>query len=169
MFRAGLESSPWQHIDDTSTRVDGVGHYCHIVSNPLFTIYSTTRRKDRLTVITVLRGQQGSRFVVNEEALALAKTLGVSDGYLDVFRTLPQDHEMDEATFTEAFVKAMGCVSKAARRKMFDAAAIAAYHAQNEIPVVNTLLSDDAKQFRVITLARGLCWIHEGRHSCLPG
>jgi hypothetical protein len=35
-------SSPWQHIDQTSTRVDGQNQHCNIVCNPLYTIYSTT-------------------------------------------------------------------------------------------------------------------------------
>ncbi len=30
IYRAGLESSSWQHIDDTGTRVNGENQYCHI-------------------------------------------------------------------------------------------------------------------------------------------
>src|SRR5437764_5463209 len=36
-LRAGLASSPYQHLDDTSTRVDGEAHYCQILCNPLYT------------------------------------------------------------------------------------------------------------------------------------
>ena len=32
------------------------------------------------------------------------------------------------------------------------------------MPVVQTLLGDDARQFDEITEERALCWIHEGRH-----
>jgi len=35
LYQAGLASSPWQHLDDTSTRVNGQNGYCHIVCNPL--------------------------------------------------------------------------------------------------------------------------------------
>ena len=35
VYQAGLASSPWQHLDDTSTRVNGQNGYCHIVCNPL--------------------------------------------------------------------------------------------------------------------------------------
>src|SRR5712691_13154465 len=34
LYQAGLASSPWQHLDDTSTRVHGQNGYCHIVCNP---------------------------------------------------------------------------------------------------------------------------------------
>jgi hypothetical protein len=34
-----LRSSPWQHFDQTSTRVDGVNQQCNIVCNPLYTVF----------------------------------------------------------------------------------------------------------------------------------
>src|SRR5207249_11926973 len=50
LYQAGLASSPWQHLDDTSTRVNGRNGYCHIVCNPLYTAYFTTedRKSTRL-------------------------------------------------------------------------------------------------------------------------
>ena len=45
-----------------------------------------------------------------------------------------------------------------------EASAIAAYHRQTEIPIIDVLLSDDAPQFKKLTLEQALCWIHEGRH-----
>jgi len=53
--RAGLASSPAQHLDETSTRVDGVEEQCHILCGPLYTLYRTTPRKDRQAVLDVLR------------------------------------------------------------------------------------------------------------------
>src|ERR1019366_259203 len=35
IVEAGLASSPWQHMDDTGTRVDGENHHCQILCNPL--------------------------------------------------------------------------------------------------------------------------------------
>ena len=74
---AGLESSPWQQIDDTGTRVNGVNQYCHVLGNPLYTVYQTMPSKDRPTVLAVLRGLETPHFLVNEEAVALAAKLGV--------------------------------------------------------------------------------------------
>src|SRR5437867_106304 len=36
--RAGLASSPWQHLDDTSTRVAGQNWHCHVLGNGLFSV-----------------------------------------------------------------------------------------------------------------------------------
>ena len=78
LYRAGLSSSPWQHLDDTSTRVNGQNGYGHIVCNPLYTAYVTTPAKDRLTVIDVLTNHRPRRFLVNEEALGDVEVCGLS-------------------------------------------------------------------------------------------
>jgi Holliday junction resolvasome RuvABC ATP-dependent DNA helicase subunit len=44
----GLRSSPWQHLDDTATRVNGDNQHCHVVCNPLYTAFFTTASQDRL-------------------------------------------------------------------------------------------------------------------------
>ena len=69
-YEAGLRSSPWQHYDDTSTRVAGQDQVCHIVGNPLYSAYFTAPRKDRLTVLDVLRNQAPRVYRVNAEALS---------------------------------------------------------------------------------------------------
>jgi hypothetical protein len=69
VVEAGLSSSVWQHIDDTGTRVDGENQHCHILCNPLFAAYFTTARKDRLTVLDVLRNGRERVFRISAEAL----------------------------------------------------------------------------------------------------
>ena len=78
MYQAGLSSSPWQHLDDTATRVNGQNHHCHVVNNPLYSAYLTTPSKDRLSVIDVLRNGQPRTFRLNGEALRYLATAGVS-------------------------------------------------------------------------------------------
>jgi hypothetical protein len=34
IYAAGLRSSPWQHLDDAATRVNGQNEHCHVVCNP---------------------------------------------------------------------------------------------------------------------------------------
>jgi hypothetical protein len=46
LYLAGLRASPYQQIDDTATRVDGVNQHCHVVCNPLYTVYFTSDKKD---------------------------------------------------------------------------------------------------------------------------
>ncbi len=165
VHRAGLESSPWQQTDDTGQRVDGVNQYCHVLGNPLYSIYRTMPRKDRPTVLAVLRGTETPRYLVNDDAIALAAAMGVSGAVLSWFQErLPRDREMDEKNFTERYDEAMTFVKGQAKRKLFEAAALAAYRTQTDVPVVHTLLGDDARQFDGLTDGRSLCWVHEGRH-----
>ncbi len=44
------------------------------------------------------------------------------------------------------------------------AAAIVYYRHQTSVPVVDTLVCDDAGQFKLLTDRLALCWIHAGRH-----
>lgn len=49
------------------------------------------------------------------------------------------------------------------RTAMFGAAAVAAYHAEKGVPLVDTLLCDDAAEVHWLTHAIQLCWVHDGR------
>lgn len=69
IYAAGLRSSPWQHLDDTATRVNVDNQHCHVVCNPLYTVFLTTERKNRLTVLDVLRNLQARSFRINQEAV----------------------------------------------------------------------------------------------------
>ena len=165
IHRAGLASSPWQQLDDTGQRVNGVNQFCHVLGNPLYSIYRTLPRKDRPTVLAVLRGTDTPRYLVNDKAVGFAAGLDVSGAVLSYFQErLPWDVELDEAAFTAAYASGLGWIDGQAKRKLFEAAALAAYHAQSEIAVVRTLLGDDARQFDELVDERALCWVHEGRH-----
>ena len=50
------------------------------------------------------------------------------------------------------------------RQAILGAAGVAAYHAEEGLPVVHMLLCDDAPQYNWLTEEMGLCWVHEGRH-----
>jgi len=47
VLKAGLASTPYQHLDDTSTRVDGELQYCQILCNALYTAYLSLPRRRR--------------------------------------------------------------------------------------------------------------------------
>ncbi len=45
-----------------------------------------------------------------------------------------------------------------------DALAVAAYHAQTNVPIVAWLLSDDATVYDHLSEGHALCWVHDWRH-----
>src|SRR2546429_6376055 len=93
IVEAGLSSSPWQHIDDTGTPVNGRNWHCQVLCNPLYTAYTTTIRKNRLTVIDVLRNQRGRIFRLNKEAFGLMRQFKVSQRVLDQLRQMLSGQE----------------------------------------------------------------------------
>ena len=164
LYQAGLASSPWQHLDDTSTRVNGQNGYCHIVCNPLYTAYFTTAAKDRRTIIDVLTNHRPRRFLVNAEALDFMEACGLSTVRRQQVEQLPAGTLMDEATMQARLEEDVPGLGPQQRKWILDATAVAAYHADVECPVVRLLVCDDAPQFTLVTEELALCWVHAGRH-----
>ena len=164
IVHAGLASSPWQHMDDTGTRVDGQNRHCQVICNPLYAAYFTTERKDRLTVIDVLRNLRERVFRMNDEAFGFIRQFGLPVRVIEGLRNVPRDQNLSEAEFRcwlDAHIFVLGPQQ---RSRILEAAAVAAYHAEVEYPVIRLLLCDDAPQFKLVTEELALCWIHDGRH-----
>jgi Transposase IS66 family len=164
VYEAGLRSGPWQHIDDTATRVDGQNQHCQVVDNPLHTTYRTTEAKDRLTIIDVLRNGHPRTFRLNAEALGYLEQAGVSGVTRQKLLALPQDQDLDEATIQQLLDSQLPGLGAQQRKWVLDATAVAAYHLQTDWPIVRLLICDGAGQFTWVTEDLALCWVHEGRH-----
>ena len=164
VYTAGLSSSAWQHTDHTGTRVNGQNQQCQIVCNPLYTAYFTTEKKDRLSVLQVLQNNRPLTFRFNAETLELLETLKVPAWAREQAATLSTERELSQPEVAAWLDKQLPTLGAQHRVRVLDAAAIAAYHAQVEFPVIRLLVCDDAPQFNWITDELALCWIHEGRH-----
>jgi Transposase IS66 family len=164
IYAAGLRSSPWQHLDDTATRVQGDNWHCHVVCNPLYTAFFTTASKDRLSILDVLRNLRVRTFRVNPEAIDFLHVFGLSQRIVRTVQGLPQDRDLSEAEFDHLLAERLPRLGPQQRTRILEAAAVAAYHAQLEFPIVKLLVCDDAPQFNWLTEELALCWVHEGRH-----
>jgi hypothetical protein len=164
LYEAGLRSSCWQHIDDTGTRVNGQNQYCHVVCNPLYTAYFTTDKKSRLKVLDVLNNLRDRTFRLNPEAYQFLDLFSLPARVIDELKKFPQEQSLSEKEFTGLLDKHLPKLGVQQRTHIMEAAAVAAYHAQLEFPVVRLLICDDAPQFKWITEELALCWIHDGRH-----
>jgi len=71
---------------------------------------------------------------------------------------------MEEATFLHELDVRLPILNKQHRSAVLSAAAIAAYHAERGVSIVQTLVCDDAPQFKWLTRWLALCWVHGGRH-----
>lgn len=164
VYEAGLRSSPWHNSDDTVTRVNGRNHHAHVVGNPLYTTYITTERKDRLTILDVLRNGAPRVYRVNEEALSYLATLGLTTAACAALRQWPWEQDLTEEAFTDWLAATLPGLGPHQRLWVREGTAVAAYQAQTDWPVVQALMVDDAPQYKGLTEDLALCWVHEGRH-----
>lgn len=165
VLQAGLESSPWQHLDSTGTRVDGTNQHCHVLCNPFYTAYCTLPAKDRMTMLRVLLGGTDPVFRCNELALTLFKHLGLAAKWsTKLTELLPREQDWQENQLDQWLDQHLPKLGSQLRKLIKDALAIAAYRTQTLWPVVQLLVCDDAPQFNWLTIELALCWIHEFRH-----
>jgi hypothetical protein len=163
LYRSGIANSGHVQVDDTGGRVNGVNQYCHIVCSPLFTAYHTTPGKDRLTLLAVLTDFAPPRYIYNQHACGLLDLFNLSGkARVAIDAQLPSDAAMDETEFKAHLARTGLGIRQSAR--LTEACAIAYYQQQTEFPVIDTLLADDAPQFKLLTRCLGLCWVHDGRH-----
>jgi Transposase IS66 family len=165
VVRAGLQSSPWQHLDSTGTRVNGSNQHCHLLCNPLYSFYCTTKSKDRRSMLRVLLGGREPLLRFNTQAETLLEQWKVSPKWRALLSThVAHGQDFTEEQLDELLSVKLPSMGPEVRKSVKDAMAIAAYHSQSTYPVVALLLCDDAPQFNALTAALALCWIHEFRH-----
>lgn len=164
VYEAGLASSDYQHLDDTPTRFNGKNNYCHVICNLLYTAYFTRAGKDRLSVLDVLRQGRKRIYLLNAEALAYLAGMPFSKATWGILEDWRSETVMEEGTFLHELDIRLPILNKQHRSVVLSAAAVAAYHAERGVSIVQTLVCDDAPQFKWLTRWLALCWIHEGRH-----
>jgi len=165
ILRAGLESTAWQHLDSTATRLKGQNYHCHVLCNPFYTAYCTLPSKDRIHLIGALLGGQPPSFVLNDVAVQMLQATAVPQKWIrQVVALLPWAQEMTEDMVTTLLEKAASPLPWSIDKKVRDALALGFYRTQAAFPVPAVLLTDDAAQCNLLTEEWALCWIHEGRH-----
>jgi hypothetical protein len=164
IFKSGLNSTTYQQIDDTSARVNGNNWYTQIICNPYYAAYFTVPHKNRETILDILLCGNEKMYCFNEEAFELMEMFNVSRFWVEKLSSF----EGETCTNQEMNLKMDYVFSttghKNTKTRVFEACAIAAYHQMTNIPVITTLISDDAPQFNKLTLKHAHCWIHDGRN-----
>jgi hypothetical protein len=54
IFKAGMATTNYFHIDDTGARHNGINHHVHVLCTLLFSVFFITRKKDRDTIMEIL-------------------------------------------------------------------------------------------------------------------
>ncbi len=164
VVRAGIESSPYQHLDSTATGLFGQTYQCHILCNPLYTAYATFETKDRLSLLKVLLDAQPLRYRLTSSVLEGLEEAGVAAKTRAKLSLLPFEEDWSEAELEAKLAKLLPKLKASRAKKIKELMALASYHCRQDYPVVELLLTDDAPQFEGLTKAQALCWLHEIRH-----
>jgi hypothetical protein len=162
---AGLACDGYAHLDVTPTRVAGGEHECHVLGNTAFVFYHTDLFRDRQAALRTLQLGAASTFQVNAAAwsfLATGAPLAASTRL--GLETVPADRLFTQPEWYNWLDTNLPWLGPQQRQRLADAAAIGAYHAQTAVPIVDTLVCDDAPTFKGLTDDLALCWVHEGRH-----
>jgi hypothetical protein len=101
---------------------------------------------------------------LNEETIGHIKSILWSKAAWRKIESWMSEEDWEEEAFLERLNEGLPRLSNQQRKIMLDAAAVAAYHAQKDYPVVQALVCDDAPQFNWLGQKMMLCWVHEGRH-----
>lgn len=165
LHQAAIEVSPYLQIDDTGTRVNGQNYYTQIMCNEWYSAFFTTKRKDRLTILEILRNFGANRFLLNDETLLLLEQFNISKKDRVLLSEHKQHTPYQESELLDILLSLYGTDEKPRiRAKIIEGCAIMAYRQETGIDIVNILVCDDASQFKRLTELLALCWIHNGRH-----
>jgi hypothetical protein len=163
IVQAGLPSTIYQQMDDTSARVNGKNNYTHILCNEYYTAYFTRPRKDRLTILEIL-SQKELTFRFNESSYALMEQMKLPGKILRLLKKRKLKKLMNRQEVDNLLKALFPDPNKhhTNRQVILEASAIMAYQ---QLPhAISLLLTDDAPQFKQITEMLALCWVHDGRH-----
>jgi hypothetical protein len=166
LYEASLDQGRYHHIDDTTSRVNGQNHSTQIVCSPYATLFFTTPRKDRLTILDILQDGDARYFLFNAEAFTLLDRLKVPKGVSARLHELDPDRHLTESEMNAILAALFPDPGQSPlhQTRIREAGAIASYHQQLDHPIVEVLVCDDAPQFKLLTEEVALCWVHEGRH-----
>jgi hypothetical protein len=162
IYQAGRDAGSYQQTDSTGSRENGVNRHCHILTNDFYTAYFTEPKKDRMTILDILRGKKPRQYLLNETTFDIMSYLRMSKPLIASLGELSADRLMDEEGYLSKLAAHLGSDRlEKDKGKLLESAYLAAYHAEDPI---EALVCDDAPQYKLLALLVVLCWVHEGRH-----
>lgn len=162
IHQAGIEQGLYCQTDTTGSRVNGVNYHSHIFGNDYFTSYFTTPKKDRQTVLDLLRYHQPRVYLLTGETLDIYQYLKIPKKMRLCLQSKFQKQELCKAEFIKLLEAILTTKEyEQHEEKLLEGAYLAAYQSDNPL---NILIADDAPQYKLLALSIGLCWVHIGRN-----
>ena len=168
ILRAGL-SAGYCGMDSTGSKQKGERLHTQIITNHLFTAFSSRKNKSRQSVLSVLQAtdQADIKMIYNTESKQLLNDFGISKpDKASIDKLLEVEKVYSKKEIDHIFTKRLPHfrVKKNMYHRLEESLAIGYYYCQIDYPVVQHLISDDAGEYKKIALIlHGLCWVHDGR------
>lgn len=170
ILKSGIAHSPYTQIDGTKSVEKGVRKTTQIICGAYFNVFYTLDDKSRQSVLKAILGnpEDGLKIAYNDYSQNLLNYFGVAQkdqAFLKAYFT--KDKVLSLKTFDSAFKAAAPQIyqKKNMYARIKEALCLGYYHIQTEFPRIETLLSDDAPEYRKIaTTHHALCWIHDERY-----
>lgn len=170
IMRTGVESSPYAQTDSTQSKQKGASLKTHIIGGLYFVAYYTLGGKARLDILKALSGnpKEGLQITYNAQARSLLDAFNIPQkDRLLLEGLLSEGQQMSMAAFEESIkTQAPGIFRKKNTfTRIKESLALGYYHTQEDFPVADILLSDNAPEYQKIArLLHALCWVHDARH-----
>lgn len=163
IVKAGIKSTPYQHLDDTSSRESGTNCYVNVLTNPYYTAYFTLESKSRMSVVEMLSLDDVS-YIFDGLSFSLMATMGLANKHIEYLKLHTSCLRYLKNGIDELLHTLFPDPDKhhKSRKIILEATSISSY--QKSEYAIKYLIVDDAPQFKLITEYLCLCWIHEGRH-----
>ncbi len=120
-------------------------------------------RKIGARVLQALENGRSLEFLLNRVTYELLSKFEVPPKWQKALQQLPQT-VFSQFSFQSLLARYLPGLGPRLCKHILEAAAIACYQQSSEWPVVQTLVCDDAAQFKLLTEDLSLCWVHEARH-----
>ncbi len=143
MVIAGINSSRYQHIDDTGARVAGKNHYFIVLCNDFYTAFFTNPRKDRTTIIKILQQTEEIPYLINKDALSFLEEKKLKLSILGGLYPFLGFEAMNKENFLKELSRSLPELKERHTNLILEAGAIGAYSEQED-NVFDILVCDDA-------------------------
>lgn len=168
ILRSGIEHSPYTQLDGTKSIEKGKSMVSQIICSDKFSVFLTMSGKSRLDVLSAIQGKpsDGMRVCYNDYSESFMQQMKVSASARQLIgQLLDRDSPIVLSELEELFDNLGQKISTYNRNRISHALALSYYHGQDDFPVIDYLLSDDAGEYtKIAAKQQALCWIHDVRY-----
>ena len=170
ILKAGLQG-PYIQMDSTGTRVNGHNHYTHVFVSEFFAAFTTQSGKSRLDILAAFQGQptEGLMLQYNDKAVDFLVHYKLSKKYQqDIEHIFLHNNSsvISQIHFEQLVCEQMpGLLKKKQTYKwIIESLAFGYFFEQSVYPAPEVIVTDDAKEYSLLSEHHMLCWIHDARY-----